>query len=87
MQTMRTQLAVIGGGPAGVCAAITAARHGVQTVLVTDRPVLGGNSSSEIRVWTRGATGAAIDDPDDLAKRASVSASSVHPGHPGGATG
>ena len=58
MQTMRTQLAVIGGGPAGVCAAITAARHGVQTVLVTDRPVLGGNSSSEIRVWTRGATGA-----------------------------
>ena len=31
--------------------------------------------------------GAAIDDPDDLAKRASVSASSVHPGHPGGATG
>ena len=87
MQTMRTQLAVIGGGPAGVCAAITAARHGVQTVLVTDRPVLGGNSSSEIRVWTRGATGAAIDDPDDLAKRASVSASSVYPGHPGGATG
>lgn len=58
MQTMRTQLAVIGGGPAGVCAAIAAARHGVQTALVTDRPVLGGNSSSEIRVWTRGATGA-----------------------------
>lgn len=58
MQTMRTQLAVIGGGPAGVCAAIAAARHGIQTMLVTDRPVLGGNSSSEIHVWTRGATGA-----------------------------
>ena len=58
MQTMRTQLAVIGGGPAGVCAAIAAAQHGVQTALVTDRLVLGGNSSSEIRVWTRGATGA-----------------------------
>ncbi len=58
MQKIRKQLAVIGGGPAGVCAAITAARHGIQTVLVTDRPVLGGNSSSEIRVWTRGATGA-----------------------------
>ena len=58
MQTMRTQLAVIGGGPEGVCAAIAAAQHGVQTALVTDRPVLGGNSSSEIRVWTRGATGA-----------------------------
>lgn len=55
MQTMRTQLAVIGGGPAGVCAAIATARHGIQTMLVTDRPVLGGNSSSEIRVWTRGA--------------------------------
>lgn len=58
MQTMRTQLEVIGGGPAGVCAAIAAAQHGVQTALVTDRPVLGGNSSSEIRVWTRGATSA-----------------------------
>ena len=58
MQTMRTQLAVIGGGPAGVCAAIAAAQRGVQTALVTDRPVLGGNSSSEIHVWTRGATGA-----------------------------
>ena len=33
MQTMRTQLAVIGGGPAGVCAAIAAAQHGVQTAL------------------------------------------------------
>ena len=58
MQTMRTQLAVIGGGPAGVCAAIAAAQRGVQTALVTDRPVQGGNSSSEIHVWTRGATGA-----------------------------
>lgn len=58
MQKIHKQLAVIGGGPAGVCAAVTAARHGVRTVLVTDRPVLGGNSSSEIRVWTRGATGA-----------------------------
>ena len=58
MQKIHKQLAVIGGGSAGVCAAIAAARHGIQTVLVTDRPVLGGNSSSEIRVWTRGATGA-----------------------------
>lgn len=54
----RTEVVVIGGGPGGICAAIAAARQGRRTILVTDRPVLGGNSSSEIRVWTRGATGA-----------------------------
>ena len=58
MQFIKTQLAVIGGGPAGVTAAIAAARQGLTTALITNRPVLGGNSSSEIRVWTRGATGA-----------------------------
>jgi len=58
MLEISTQLAVIGGGPAGVCAALAAARLGIETVLITNRPVLGGNSSSEIRVWTRGATGA-----------------------------
>jgi flavin-dependent dehydrogenase len=41
---------VAGGGLAGVCAAISAARLGCRTALVQDRPVLGGNSSSEIRV-------------------------------------
>lgn len=55
MQFIKTQLAVIGGGPAGVTAAIAAARQGLTTALITNRPVLGGNSSSEIRVWTRGA--------------------------------
>lgn len=55
---MKKQLAIIGGGPAGVCGALAAARQGIQTVLITNRPVLGGNSSSEIRVWTRGAVGA-----------------------------
>src|SRR5258708_27001445 len=49
-------LAIIGGGLAGVCAAITAARMGVSVVLVQDRPVLGGNSSSEVRLWVLGAT-------------------------------
>ena len=58
MQNIHTQLAVVGGGSAGVTAAISSARLGIPTVLITDRPVLGGNSSSEIRVWTRGATGA-----------------------------
>jgi hypothetical protein len=46
---------VAGGGLAGVCAAIAAARHGARTALVQDRPVLGGNSSSEIRMHVCGA--------------------------------
>ena len=49
-------LVVVGGGLAGVCCAITAAREGVRVLLVQDRPVLGGNSSSEIRLWVLGAT-------------------------------
>ena len=47
---------VVGGGLSGVCAAIAAARHGVRTFLVQDRPVLGGNASSEVRLWVLGAT-------------------------------
>lgn len=52
----RTELAIIGGGLSGVCAAITAARKGVKIVLIQDRPVLGGNASSEVRLWVLGAT-------------------------------
>lgn len=47
---------VVGGGLAGVFAAIAAARRGIKTVLIQDRPMLGGNCSSEIRMWIRGAT-------------------------------
>lgn len=43
-------LVVIGGGMAGTCAAISAARLGVKVALVQNRPVLGGNNSSEVRV-------------------------------------
>ncbi|MCD7101101.1 FAD-dependent oxidoreductase [Pseudoclavibacter sp. 13-3] len=46
---------VCGGGLAGVSAAISAARHGAQVALVHDRPVLGGTSSSEVRVTPHGA--------------------------------
>ncbi len=49
-------LVVIGGGLAGVCAAIAAARLGCKVALVQDRPVLGGNSSGEIRVPVGGAS-------------------------------
>ncbi|MDF3058699.1 MAG: hypothetical protein K0R17_2914 [Rariglobus sp.] len=48
---------VCGGGLAGFCAAVAAARHGAKVALVQDRPVLGGNASSEVRVTVHGATG------------------------------
>lgn len=46
---------VTGGGIAGTCAALSAARLGLKVALVQDRPVLGGNNSSEVRVWLQGA--------------------------------
>jgi len=46
---------VVGGGLAGMCAAVAAARHGLRVALMQDRPVLGGNASSEIRMWIWGA--------------------------------
>lgn len=46
---------VVGGGMAGVCAAISSARHGAKTALVHARPMLGGNASSEIRIHISGA--------------------------------
>ncbi len=55
-ERLACDLTVIGGGLAGVCASITAARAGLKVVLVQDRPVLGGNSSSEVRLWILGAT-------------------------------
>lgn len=48
-------VAVVGGGVAGVIASIAAARYGCRTCLIHDRPVLGGNASSEIRVGIEGA--------------------------------
>jgi hypothetical protein len=45
---------VVGGGVAGTCAAISAARLGVNVALIQDRPVLGGNNSSEVRVHLGG---------------------------------
>ncbi|OJV44786.1 MAG: pyridine nucleotide-disulfide oxidoreductase [Bacteroidales bacterium 36-12] len=49
-------LLVAGGGVAGICAAVQAARLGLKVALVHNRPVLGGNSSSEVRVSTTGNT-------------------------------
>ncbi len=53
---LNSNLVVVGGGLSGVCAAITAARAGLKVVLIQDRPVLGGNASSEVRLWSLGAT-------------------------------
>lgn len=53
----KVDFCVIGGGLAGLFAAIQAARKGIQVALVHDRPVLGGNASSEIRMWPRGCHG------------------------------
>lgn len=52
-----SEITVIGGGLAGICAAVAAARSGKTVALVQNRSVLGGNSSSEVRVWVCGATG------------------------------
>lgn len=49
-------IVVVGGGMSGVCAAISAARHGAKTALLQDRPMLGGNASSEIRMHICGAS-------------------------------
>lgn len=53
---LEADLVIVGGGMAGVCASITAARAGIRVLLVQDRPVLGGNASSEVRLWILGAT-------------------------------
>ena len=47
-------LVVIGGGYSGMGAAISGARMGCKVALIQDRPVLGGNGSSEVRVWAKG---------------------------------
>lgn len=49
-------LVVVGGGYGGMGAAISAARMGCKVALIQNRPVLGGNGSSEIRVWAQGGT-------------------------------
>ena len=48
---------VVGGGLAGLCAAVAAARHGAKVALMQERPMLGGNASSEVRMWVCGAHG------------------------------
>jgi NADPH-dependent 2,4-dienoyl-CoA reductase/sulfur reductase-like enzyme len=53
---LETDVFVAGGGLAGVCAALAAARNGARVVLVQDRSRLGGNSSSEVKMHVVGAS-------------------------------
>lgn len=55
MEAKNYKVIVVGGGMAGICAAIAAAREGAETALIHNRPVLGGNASSEIRMHICGA--------------------------------
>ncbi len=70
-------LVVVGGGYSGMGAALSASRMGCKVALIQDRPVLGGNGSSEVRVWAMGLIrrgkypriGEIIDEFADRAKK------------------
>lgn len=53
----KCDLCVVGAGISGICTAIAAARHGIKVILIHDRPVPGGNASSEVRMWICGSKG------------------------------
>lgn len=53
-EVLEYDFVVVGGGVAGMCAAMSAARGGLKVALIQDRPVLGGNNSSESRVHLGG---------------------------------
>jgi hypothetical protein len=55
MVSKQYDIVIVGGGFSGVCAAIAGARHGAQVALIQNRPVLGGNGSSEVRMHVCGA--------------------------------
>ena len=56
-RSLSADFIVVGGGLSGLCASVAAARHGVSVILIQDRPMLGGNASSECRMGIMGAKG------------------------------
>ncbi len=54
-RSLEAEVVIAGGGLAGTCAAVSAARAGADVILIQDRPMLGGNTSSEVRVHATGA--------------------------------
>ncbi len=61
-QELECDVLVVGGGPSGVPAAVAAARAGSRVILCHDRPVLGGNASSEVRMHIVGANAGRQND-------------------------
>ncbi|MBL8173543.1 MAG: FAD-dependent oxidoreductase [Bryobacterales bacterium] len=55
-QSLSADFCIVGGGIAGICAALSAARNGAKVILIQDRSVLGGNASSEVRMHIVGAS-------------------------------
>ncbi|MCW0220281.1 MAG: FAD-dependent oxidoreductase, partial [Prosthecobacter sp.] len=55
-ETEEYDLVVVGGGYSGMGAAISGARQGLKVAFIQNRPVLGGNGSSEVQVWAMGGT-------------------------------
>lgn len=55
-ETQEYDLVVVGGGYSGLGAAISGARQALKVAFIQNRPVLGGNGSSEIQVWAMGGT-------------------------------
>lgn len=68
-------LVVVGGGYAGMGSAVSAARMGLRVALIQNREVLGGNGSSEVRVWAKGNTPGGLYPVGDIIRELEDNAS------------
>lgn len=77
LPTGKFDVVVVGGGMSGCAAALTTARLGLRTALIHDRPVLGGNASTEIGLMPRGAQGKVLKELSQRDEHGELSAQSV----------